>query len=746
MGQYGTAKSRDYNQYSYADGISKPREGPNPRAVSNAFFKRKKELFYEHTPLMLGLVEFIMHDITYSQDSITEFIEVPMPEDEDSFYKNTTLKVWRTEKVPGTGNSTDKPRENVNMASTWLDISALYGSTTEVARKLRSFKGGKLLTQELKTRGAKAKGSYLPFNTMNVPTRTRPGVPTEQLFAGGDPRTNEDWIMMSIHTLFLREHNRLCDILVKEHPEYDDERLYQTVRLILSAKFALIGNSYQMAYWTAKMPWPKDDGFPLYRQMYGENVLQINPANTYPWPLVTKGGKPMTVSAEMAVVYRFHEFIIKTFPIKDALNETIWDQNLFATGFNATGFIDAGLDNILRGIASTHIPNFKSGVEETFRTAGQYRGSPFDIVTWSIVHEREQGLPTFNEYFRAYNEQGQFWHMPEDIKFSETNITTDPMVVVPVRKTFEDFSSDPEAVANLKRLYKTVDDVDLVVGVQLEENMFPGTTIPSSSLIISLFSLFGMGNSDRFSIGFAMMRCFLVDKPWDCHPSNALEDLLWKPEPKPDFPDYRFYDTFWMTELDFQAHGTNLLWRIVTENSEIKCLQQHPLFPMDPKTNPILCSLPVQGLDYGVLVLTGVEVARSFILQHKTDIIVLLITLALIYIARKVFPKKGEPPFMYGYPFLGKALNFQKDPKELLLKGFAKWGGDPSKSFGIKLGSLINYVLSRPADLQTMLDDNPYETKYNLHDFFKVINMPIILRKENFDTDMVSHLISFLFF
>lgn len=56
-GQVGTKKSRDYNQYSYADGISAPREGPNPRAVSNAFFKRKKALFYEHTPLMLGLIE-----------------------------------------------------------------------------------------------------------------------------------------------------------------------------------------------------------------------------------------------------------------------------------------------------------------------------------------------------------------------------------------------------------------------------------------------------------------------------------------------------------------------------------------------------------------------------------------------------------------------------------------------------------------------------------------------------------------
>jgi peroxidase len=38
---------------------------------------------------------------------------------------------------------------------------------------------------------------------------------------------------------------------------------------------------------------------------------------------------------------------------------------------------------------------------------------------------------------------------------------------VKIRKTFEDFSTDPEMVAHLKRLYKTPDDVDLVVGVQL---------------------------------------------------------------------------------------------------------------------------------------------------------------------------------------------------------------------------------------------------------------------------------------
>ena len=56
-GAMGMPKVRDYDQHHYADGVSKPREGPNARAVSNAFFKRNQTLYYEHTPLLLGLIE-----------------------------------------------------------------------------------------------------------------------------------------------------------------------------------------------------------------------------------------------------------------------------------------------------------------------------------------------------------------------------------------------------------------------------------------------------------------------------------------------------------------------------------------------------------------------------------------------------------------------------------------------------------------------------------------------------------------
>ena len=199
-----------------------------------------------------------------------------------------------------------------------------------------------------------------------------------------------------------------------------------------------------------------------------------------------------------------------------------------------------------------------------------------------------------------------------------------------VRATFEDFSTDPNAIADLRRLYKSPDDVDFTVGVQLDEEYFPGTTIPKSALIVSFFSLFSMGNSDRFSMGFAMMRCLLVDEPWDCHPSNALEDLLWARKEKEGFPDFRFYDKFWLTEFDLQAHGTNLLWILITENTEIKCIQQQPLFPFDPKTNPILCALPKAKQDFKYLGRTGVELLLALFKQHYVELVIVLLTIIVI--------------------------------------------------------------------------------------------------------------------
>ena len=310
-----------------------------------------------------------------------------------------------------------------------------------------------------------------------------------------------------------------------------------------------------------------------------------------------------------------------------------------------------------------------------------------------------------------------------------------------VRTRFEVFSQNPNVVADLRRLYKSPDDVDFVLGVQLDEEYFPGTTVPRSALIVSLFSLFGMGNSDRFSVGFAMMRCLLVDKPWDCHPSNALEDLLWARKEVENFPDFRFYDKFWLTELDLQAHGVNLLWRLITENTEIKWVQQQPLFPADPNTNPILCALPKTKQDYGYLGLTMVEFLIALIKQHYIEIIIVLLIATVIAALLWRRNEAGSPPTLWGWPILGNALAFQKDPRALLLEGFHRFRPSLSGSIGIRLALLTHYVLTKPENLELMKHDNPFEVKFNSHAFLQAINMSIITKKENFDSNIHTQLI-----
>jgi len=318
---------------------------------------------------------------------------------------------------------------------------------------------------------------------------------------------------------------------------------------------------------------------------------------------------------------------------------------------------------------------------------------------------------------------------------------------VPIRDTFEKFSSNPDTVAKLKKLYSTPNDVDLVVGVQLDEEMFPDTTVPKSALIISLFSLFGMGNSDRFSVGFAVTRCFLIDTPFSCKPTNALEELLWVPKPLPGFPNARWLDSFWLTEFDFQAHGTNLLWRLITENSEIHCVQRNPLFPADSLTNPVLCIQPKTGFWSTVqtIALSAVEGTLARYRQHPMRYNTILLGLvAVAVIARYWYAHRSRintPPVFSGLPVIGKALAFQKDPKGLLLTGFKDYGETPSKVFGLKLASLTHFVISQPADLEFMLADNPYEAKFSLHAFFSALNFSLVVHKDNFESDLHTKLV-----
>ena len=134
----------------------------------------------------------------------------------------------------------------------------------------------------------------------------------------------------------------------------------------------------------------------------------------------------------------------------------------------------------------TQIPDFHSGLANGYRNMkfdfhDPEEGEGFDLAAWAIEHERERGLPTFNEYIRKHY---------------------DGVVPMKPRETFEEFTNVTEFQEALKRLYKHPDDVDLYVGQELDREWWPGLHIPKAMFIINFFTLFKASVTDRFSLNY----------------------------------------------------------------------------------------------------------------------------------------------------------------------------------------------------------------------------------------------------
>lgn len=114
-----------------------------------------------------------------------------------------------------------------------VDLSHIYGTTLETQHRLRLFRGGKLKYRILKGE------VYPPLVSETGVRMIYPAhVPETLRFAVGQPVFGMVPGLMMYAVVWLREHNRVCEILSKIHPAWDDERLFQTARLIL------IGNDF----------------------------------------------------------------------------------------------------------------------------------------------------------------------------------------------------------------------------------------------------------------------------------------------------------------------------------------------------------------------------------------------------------------------------------------------------------------------------------------------------------------------
>ncbi|MEO1643086.1 MAG: peroxidase family protein, partial [Pseudomonadota bacterium] len=264
----------------------------------------------------------------------------------------------------------DIPREQVNEVTGWLDGSVIYGNTAARAEALRDASNRALL--------ATSGSNLLPINSGGLTNAIGYEADGSGLFLAGDYRANEHPVLTALHTLFVREHNRLATDIAAANPTLSEDEVFERARRLNVAKLqiityeeflpALLGSSAIPA-WTAY-----------------DNTINPSTNNAFATAVL-----PLSYSMQSEVIQRL-----------DTSGAVIADGNLDLkdTFYKAPDFItdDASLEAILRGLAvQTHQAIDVSIVDDlrnSFLAAPADRG--LDAASFILKRGRDHGLPDYN--------------------------------------------------------------------------------------------------------------------------------------------------------------------------------------------------------------------------------------------------------------------------------------------------------------------------------------------------------------
>lgn len=332
---------------------------PNPRTVSNAVIaqdgantvnqKGLSDLFW-----MWG--QFLDHDLTSTPTSTTEKAPIAIPKGDPQFDPNSTGTVSIPLSRSSATLDAKGQRQQSNSITAFIDGSSVYGSDAAYADSLRSHEGGKMKVSA---------GDLMPIDEKGQ-------------FLAGDKRSNENIGLASMHTLWVREHNRLADEIAQKNPKMTDEQIYQAARKINVAQIQAITYNEFLPELIGKNAIPKYTG-------YKPNV------------------DPSIDNAFATAAFRMgHTMLSSNLLRLDENGQTIQQGNVSLKDafFRPDKVVEAGIDPILRGAASQTAQAADPMIVDDVRNFLFPQGG-LDLAAVNIQRGRDHGLAGYGDTRKA---------------------------------------------------------------------------------------------------------------------------------------------------------------------------------------------------------------------------------------------------------------------------------------------------------------------------------------------------------
>ncbi len=207
-----------------------PHRQPNPRAVSNAVVVQRHRLVrlddHGRSEFVWAWGQFLDHELDLIRDDGLD-APIPVPDIDPSVeFRGTTIGFRRSGRNPSTQGLP-------NRHTAYVDASNVYGTDNDRKAALQGTNG------RMRT-AAGVDGDVLPKNDQGLPNADSGSGSPERFFLAGDVRANEHPVLTALHTLFVREHNRLCPAIEARHPGIGADEIYERARKIVGAQMQAI--------------------------------------------------------------------------------------------------------------------------------------------------------------------------------------------------------------------------------------------------------------------------------------------------------------------------------------------------------------------------------------------------------------------------------------------------------------------------------------------------------------------------